>query len=453
VVDEEMAYDYLQYDLTDHTARTMIAGVQQLPPSHWLVLDGRGRLTVQRYYTLPYRCADVRCDDATVQRLGKTYRALLTEAVRLRLRTDVPLGSCLSGGLDSSAIVCAMHELLAVADNRVAPQRTFTAAYDDPTCDERRFADAVSAATAAEAHYVFPRAEELWDEITKVTWHQDEPFGSTSIYAQWCVMRAARQAGVTVMLDGQGGDELFAGYVIYYSTWLKELLRRGRFGRFWQECRAAAPLLERTPFRLAAKAASVWYEPLRALRSARVRGLHLLNGEFAARQRQRHAMWQGWQRTADLQARLHGDEVQFRLPRLLRYEDRNSMAFSIEARAPFIDVRLVEWAFQQPPSVKLRQGWTKYVARQGIAGLCPDAIVWRTDKVGFATPEARWMHAGTDVLRALSEPSTFRAGRYIDPVKLQAEAFPGGRPTPRWRHELWRAANFELWMRVFGVAA
>ena len=141
--------------------------------------------------------------------------------------------------------------------------------------------------------------------------------------------------------------------------------------------------------------------------------------------------------------------MQFSIPQLLRYEHRNSMAFSVEARLPVLDYRLVEWAFAQPVGVKLHRGWTKYVARKGVSSLCPESIAWRTDKVGFATPEAQWMRAGTELLSALGDPATFRTGRFIDPAKLRGQL---ANPRPRWR-ELWRAAHFELWSRVFAISS
>ncbi len=451
-VNDAIAYDYLAFDLLDHTPETMVAGILQLPPGHWLMLDGHGQLTLQRYYTLPYTTDDGPADDAVIERLGADYRELLTDAVRLRLRTDVPLGSCLSGGLDSSSIVCAMSRLLAASDDGATQQRTFTAAYDDAAYDERRFAEQVVTATGVQATYTFPRADELWDELVAIAWHQDEPFRSTSIYAQWCVMRAVRSGGVTVILDGQGGDELFAGYTTYYPIFLKELLRRGQLATFREEVVASAPGLGRSPWRLTAKSASVFYEPLRRLRPARARGIDLLQADFAGAHRRRRAMWRAARSTSDLQARLWADQVQFSIPQLLRYEDRNSMAFSVEARLPFLDYRLVEWAFAQPARVKLHRGWTKYVARKGASGLCPESIAWRTDKMGFATPEAQWMRAGAEVLHQLSEPAAFRAGRFIDPLKLRAALSPDGRGATRWRGELWRTASFELWMRVFGIS-
>jgi len=447
-VNAAMAYDYLALDLLDHTADTMIAGIQQLPPGHFLILDGRGQLTVQRYYTLRYTTDDAPRDESVIARSGEVYRELLTDAVRLRLRTDVPLGSCLSGGLDSSSIVCAMHELLSTAPGD-AGQRTFTAAYDEPACDERRFARAVVDATGARADFTFPRAADLWDELRALAWHQDEPFGSTSMYAQWCVMRAARRNGVTVMLDGQGGDELFAGYTMYYPIFLKSLLRRGRMAEFRRELTESAGRLGQPPWRLAAKAAALLYEPLRRFAPTPARGLDLLNTDFARGQRARRMTWRDARSTSDLQARLWADQVQFTIPQLLHYEDRNSMAFSVEARLPFLDYRLVEWAFAQPVGVKLHRGWTKYVARVGVSSLCPKSIAWRTDKIGFATPETAWMNAGVDVLHALADQATFRAGRFIDPVKLRAQLTP---PPRRWRRELWRVASFEMWMRVFGIA-
>jgi len=449
-INEALAYDYLAFDFLDHTPETMIAGIRQLPPAHWLTLDERGQLTVQRYYTLPYTSAGGRADDATIEPLAGAYRELLVDAVRLRLRTDVPLGSCLSGGLDSSSIVCAISRLFG-GDHSAAQQRTFTAAYDDPACDERRFAEQVAAAARVQATYVFPSAGELWNEILALTWHQDEPFGSTSIYAQWCVMRAARRGGVTVMLDGQGGDELLAGYTMYHPILLKGLLCRAQLKTLRNEIRAGAQRLGQSPWRLTGKAAAVFYEPLRRFLPA-AHGSDLLSGDFARRHRRRRAGWRAARSTTNLQARLWADMVQFSIPQLLHYEDRNSMAFSVEARLPFLDYRLVEWAFAQPAAVKLHAGWTKYIARKAVAGLCPESIAWRTDKVGFATPEAAWMHAGGEVLRLLSDPGTFRAGRFIDPLKLRAAMLPNDEPAPRWRRDVWRATSFELWMRLFGIS-
>ena len=450
-VNAAVAYDYLQSNLVEHTPETMLVGIEQLPAGHHLIIDGDGAVRISRYYILACATDRAATDDAHVARLSGEYRDLLTDAVRLRLRTDVPLGSCLSGGLDSSSIVCALSEILR-ANGAEMPQRTFTAAYDDPSVDERRFAAVVAAAARVHADYVFPSAGELWDELTALTWHQDEPFGSTSIYAQWCVMRAARRGGVTVMLDGQGADELLAGYVVYYPIFLKELLRRGRLGAFRNEVRAAGIWSQRPPWRLIARSLAAFYEPLLRRLPQPARGSHLLAGDFAGAYRQRHPQWQTVRSTTDLQQRLWADTTQFNLPQLLRYEDRNSMAFAIETRLPFLDYRLVEWCFRQPPSVKLHHGWTKYVARRGIVGLCPDSIVWRRDKLGFVTPEARWMGGGEEIVRLLSDPTTFRARRFLDPVKLRAQVLPGGRLTARWRGELWRALNFELWMRVFGLS-
>jgi len=449
-VNEAVAYDYLRSSLVEHIPETMIAGIEQLPAGHYLTLSSRGEARLRRYYDLRYETGRGNLDDAQVTRLSTAYRELLTDAVRLRLRTDVPLGSCLSGGLDSSSIVCALSEILR-GSNGGAQQRTITAAYDDPVIDERRFADAVVAATGVHADYVFPSAEGLWNELTALTWHQDEPFGSTSIYAQWCVMRAARHGGVTVLLDGQGGDELLAGYLVYYTIFLKELLRRGRLLALREELLASKTWSTRTPGRLFAKLLAVFYEPLLRRLPQRPRGIDLLDDDLAVRHRERHAHWQAIRSTTDLAHRLWADMTQFNLPQLLRYEDRNSMAFSIETRLPFLDYRLAEWSFAQPVNVKLHAGWTKYVARKGIVGLCPDMIVWRTDKIGFATPEARWMGSGEEIFRVLSDPTTFRARRFLDPVKLRAQLLPGGQLTSHWRAELWRALNFELWMRVFGL--
>ncbi|HEX2077328.1 MAG TPA: asparagine synthase (glutamine-hydrolyzing), partial [Longimicrobium sp.] len=220
-INGQRAYDFLNWRVTDHTDETLFRGVHQLrggqffeaplPEGDAAVPYGAGgRVPVGQWYTLRPAPFEGSFDDA-----AERFRELLTDSVRLRLRADVPVGSCLSGGLDSSSIVCVMDGLLRMNGGGV--QKTFSACSQVPRFDERRWMEEVVAGTAVEPHYVYPPLDGAFAELGALTWHQDEPFASTSIYAQWSVFRLARQNGVTVMLDGQGADEQLVGYHNFFG--------------------------------------------------------------------------------------------------------------------------------------------------------------------------------------------------------------------------------------------
>ena len=210
---EQIIADYLFGGLIDHTRETFFKGIYQLRPGEYLLIENNG-LTTKPYWDIePNEAHFVQEDDYTA-----SFYELLEDSIRLRLRTDVPIGTCLSGGLDSSSIVCLANRLMfngQSIDPRLVGERqkTFSSCFEDPVYDERKFIELVIDRTGAEKNYVFPQAEALFEDLTKLIWHQDEPFGSITIYAHWNVIRLARKRGVTVLLNGQGADELLAGYL------------------------------------------------------------------------------------------------------------------------------------------------------------------------------------------------------------------------------------------------
>jgi asparagine synthase (glutamine-hydrolysing) len=467
-VNEAVLYDYLAFSLLDHTDETFFAGIKRLPPAHYLTIDADGRLQVRRWWDLPFNPSlDGSLPGGEDEQIAR-FRDLLEDSVHLRLRSDVPIGTCLSGGLDSSTIVCMANRLMfdeGLVDRNLVGERqkTFSSCFDDRRFDEREYIAQVIAQTGAEPNHIFPQgAEGLWQELDAIVWHQDEPFGSTSIYAQWSVMRRVRERGVTVVLDGQGGDELLAGYHSYYSYFLAHLLSRGRLLAALREARAAAPTADRQfPYLLATAlyiAAPYW---LRAM----VRGVawryrsggtrRLLREEFKKRFADRNLATLGWsprRYRANLGEQLHHDTTAFNLPALLRYEDRNSMAFSVEARVPFLDYRLAEYIGLLPAVWHIRDGWTKWVLRQATRGVLPEEIRLRRDKIGFVTTELQWLREGREVIRKLFADGEVRSARYLD-VSRTPEALDRaleGREVGT--SEAWRWVNLEWWMRRFDVA-
>ncbi len=425
--DRQWLYDYLLHGLHDHQPQTAFAGIRALAAATWAVVDADG-VHEQAYWT-PALSSDAPADPAE-------FRARFERSVERRLVADVPAGTCLSGGIDSSSIVGMASRLLSehVPDAVSLGDRlkTFSIVYDGDPIDEREYMDAVLAEVDAEPAFAEPTSERFVDELDRLVWHQDEPIVSTGPYAQWCVMRLA-QPTVTVLLNGQGGDELLAGYVPYQYVYLRELLRRRRVGAFareaWESRDVLKPLVKR---RLADRRRALPITPL--LRPALYDGL-----EPPKFQRSQD----------DLKRRLVEDLQTFSLPSLLRYEDRNSMAFSMESRLPFLDQELVDWVLQLPSSAIVDRGWSRAILRDGLRGVLTEKVRTRRWKVGFTTPETRWLRARRAAVQGLFRSPEFCARPYWDAAGLAAafDRFCAGEVEPS--QIFWRAINTEIWLRVF----
>lgn len=450
-LDGQRAYDFLNWGIMDHTAGTLFAGVRQLRGGEFLAapLAELPRTEPRRWYTL--QPAEFAGDFAAA---GARFRELLDDSVRLRLRADVPVGSCLSGGLDSSAIVCTMRAQL--GDRAAQLQNTFSAYSDVARFDERTYIEEVVAATGAGSHTVIPSPDVLLAELDTLTWHQDEPFGSTSIFAQWCVFRLARDRGVTVMLDGQGADEALGGYHGYFGPRLAGLLRQGRWLRFRRE---AAAIRELHGQSRAAQAKLLANELLGAGLADRLR---LLAGRTV-----NAPDFLDLCRLGAVPASPHLGSVDLRdpvrslgraqltalnLPMLLHWEDRDSMAHGIEARLPFLDYRLVECCLGLPEDFKLSDGWTKRVLREGLRGRLPERVRLRRDKLGFATAEEVWLRGPRRAeFLALFDDAVAAAGGILTPAaRAKADRMLAG--TEPFGFFLWRCLSFGRWLRRFDVA-
>lgn len=436
----------------DYSARTMFAGVRQLEPGTNLVFDLRTQtFSVSRWYDL----MRVRTRKTPFSLSVSSFRARFFDAVRLRLRSDVPVGSCLSGGLDSSAIVCVINRLLRESGEPFE-QHVVSACFDEPQYDERPYMDAVLAQTGATSHRTFPDVTQVLDELDAFTWHMDEPLTSTSHYAQWCVYREAHKQGLTVMLDGQGADEQLAGYTEFFELMFIELIRSLRFLqlereiKLFNERRKTAFYASGLRFRAELFFRAVTPDALKRLRRSRQTAAV---GPYSAEQ-VRNPEIASFRACFDFKRprRFIHANLYRTLMALLHYGDRNSMAFSIESRLPFLDYRLVETLFAMPLSHKIRFGLTKRVMREAMRGVMPDLITNRQSKLGFTTPEEEWMRRNPALFRGLLERAASRLSPLVDPERALAWYDEIVR-TDRFRecHAIWRIISAARWADVFHV--
>lgn len=458
--------DFLAAGISDHTAETLFEGVMQLRGGECVAVSARQKdppeLRVRRWYAVlqpePQRPVPLR-------EAAQRFRELLRDSVRIHLRSDVPVGSCLSGGLDSSSIVCLMAELRGGATQGAGGVHTVSACFPKTSVDEKRYMEVVVGhARGSQPHWVFPRPEEVFERAAEITWQQDEPFGSTSIFAQWCVFRAAREAGLKVMLDGQGADELLAGYHASYHYYLADLARRRRWAMLartmierarTQGVPLGAQLARLAPQLLPARLARLLLRGHRQLAQHDWLGTpalrHRLNGPTALQTAGRSL---GLPEITDIATLCLTLTFSSNLPMLLHWEDRSSMAHSVEARVPFVDHPLAELALRLGNDHKIVGGETKRLLRRAMSGILPDAVRDRRDKLGFSTPETEWFRGPLKELARDGVEATLR--RYPGLLNaagtraLVAEMLDGVRPVD---FTLWRIINLGIWGERFGVAA
>jgi asparagine synthase (glutamine-hydrolysing) len=382
-------YDYLRFRRLDHGAETMFADIRQLQPGHYLELslDRPERIAERPYWQLHAQPLDDLSLDEAAQRL----RELFLDSVRLHLRSDVPVGAAFSGGVDSSANVAAMRHL----QGHDLQLHTFSYIPDDPSLSEERWISLLNHQTGATAHQVRPDPHDLQTDLDQLIAVQGEPFNGTSIYAQYRVFQLAHQHQIKVMLDGQGADELFAGYRGYLPARLTGLLRHGHLLTATRFLAALSDLPEGSP-------ADVLRESLKAT----------LPGDLRASARRATGRrpapdWLNVSWFDDRNVRLDDprrdldtgslrkdriDSVRTNLRTLLRHEDRNSMAWSIESRVPFLTPALAEFAIALPDHYLIaNDGTGKLILKHSLRGLVPDPILDRRDKIGFATPQNSWL--------------------------------------------------------------
>jgi asparagine synthase (glutamine-hydrolysing) len=385
-VDESMLYNYLTLGYIQHPGtpvRCFYKNIAQLPARHYLVYDlPSNLLSLHQYWDIDARHTDHGItDDKAVDR----FRELFTQSVSNRLRSDVAVGTSLSGGLDSSAVLATVCQLTST------PVHTFSAVFPGFARDESKHINTVVHHLGVVSHEVQPSAADMLNDFEKVCYHQETPFQSSGTIAQFKVFELAKEHGVTVLLDGQGADETLAGYHKYYTGFWQEL-GRSNPSLQQQEILATRQLGIDTDWgwkqQLAGRFPSLASSFLVTSKSRKQKYHPDLNPAFVKEHGKSHY---ARPHIDSLNGMLYYNSFLNGLEELLQYADRNSMAHGREVRLPFLHHKLVEFIFSLPPSFKIRKGFTKWILRQAMQAQLPESIVWRKDKTGFETPQQQWM--------------------------------------------------------------
>ncbi|MCX6270233.1 MAG: asparagine synthase (glutamine-hydrolyzing) [Bacteroidetes bacterium] len=387
----DMMFYYLAYQVVENPfdkKQTFFQDIFTLEAAHYLILDQNGKMTCTRYWELPSRVFE---KVPFPGEAAEEVRSLIHLSVQRRLRSDVPVGSSLSGGLDSSTVVWCINDLMPEEDKGL--QNTFTARFDDPFKDEGKYVQYLTSNLKLNSYQTWVTGYNFTDDLDKIFWHQEEPIGGVSPLAQWEVMKLASRHGVTVLLDGQGADEVFAGYMHYFYPFFRELYLNNH-RKFIRE-RKGYEKLHNTRFRTGPSFIMEALRPgfLREIGEQRRKlvipsYLSDLNADFANRFKHLPPPFKSFRNLNDT---LSYSTSVYGLGKLLKLADRNSMAFSREVRLPFLFHTLVEYIFQLPSTYKICEGWTKWILRKAFEGSLPDEITWRKDKLGYEPPVDKWL--------------------------------------------------------------
>jgi len=416
--------------------------IKILPHSHYIVIKNNS-FELKRYYDLDpttFETSNLNFNEAC-----EKYRELFIDSVKLRMRSDVEVGSTLSGGLDSSAIV-------SVAAGFTPKQfKTFTSYYThNAKFDERKWAQIVNDRTNSSSHFVSANADNVMNDLMQITWHHDYPIPGSSPVAQYYVMQLARKNNVVVLLDGQGSDEILGGYMHTFYRYYADLFAQFQWGKLSSEFPHFLTQVEKgsiTSKILKTKLSSLFSEKTLYKNEARF-AFNPLSVHYSNRINFDEILNLKTSRVSNF---LYNQLMSTSIQTLLHFEDRNSMAHSIESRVPFLDYRFVEFAFSQPSTFKLHKNYGKYIHREALKTIVPREIMERKDKLGFLSPgEHYWMrNEMKEFYKEMLNSSSFKNRGIFNHKKIETEykQYLNGKSTnARW---LWMVMALEFWFRKF----
>jgi len=439
-------YRYLKYRVHDDQKETFFDGVYKLMPGEMMKIKSE-KLKIKSYTNLRHELLQGKNKNKLSKKNIDDFRNLLTDSVKRRLVSEVPVGTCLSGGLDSSTVVAIINKLLKEhsheTDSVGESQKTFSAVFPGSTNNEEKYIDDVrtqmsnlpAGKAGVKSFKISPQADDFFKDLKDFVITQEEPTISTGPYAQYKVMQKAQEE-VTVLLDGQGADEMLAGYLPYYFVYLNQLKQEHKYWLLSKEIIFSLDIIVK--YSLIKLKHSFGSKNQLSINS-------LLNSNFVNKyQNEKYIV-----EKQNLKKRLIEDIFHNSLPSLLRYEDKNTMRFSIEGRVPYLDFRILNFIFSLNDEPIIKNGWNKYILRSAMIDLLPDSITKRRNKIGFTTPEYEWFRNNLDRIYEIILSPSFGKRHYFnqeEAIKF-LHSFTKGETDDTLL--IWRLINLELWLREF----
>lgn len=428
IINENVIADYLVYGITDHTEETFFRNIYEFPPASYTILTMEMKLNFQHFYkmNINYEIGEIPND-----RQIDSFRKIFLESINMRLRSDVEVGACLSGGLDSSAIVCAINRIN--RDEGKGDLKTFSACFEGFRLDESEYVDEVLKYTRLEGKKITPTGKEFWNDLDDLIYMQDQPFASASCYVGYHLMKQINQNNIKVVMDGQGADEILCGYRKSRIYLIKELFKHRKYFSALKEGVCSVSQFATTD--------NLYMDFSKILGTLIGKNNKEKNNKFI---RPKYAEAKYDYSNSDF---IGNDIRVISLPNILRTVDRNSMAFSIEDRLPFLDYHLVDFSVALPLQSKIKNGWSKYIMRHALD--LPKKIKYRKTKIGFVPPETAWIKEMEKEMYKIFLNKDFYSRDYID-----REAILGN-----WQYivsnpskvPLFRFICLEKWMQIFDV--
>ncbi|MFZ4399204.1 MAG: asparagine synthase (glutamine-hydrolyzing) [Bacteroidales bacterium] len=456
-LNETAVFDFLFLNQIEMKAESFFKNVFEILPSHYFIYDFKeNKLNIEKYFELYFNPKTEIFDAHQQLEHIRETRKLIRKAIDIRLRADIPVGFCLSGGIDSSSIVCMAAEisrdqnLIQTGDHL----KTFTAVNKTDEFNEARWAEIVVKKTGTDWIKAKCTAEDMMQELDKIIYHQDIPLLSTSTYAQFKVMQAAAVNGIHILIDGQGGDELFAGYAPFFSAYYSELICKLK----WKTLLSEFKHIDKSPTSLAIYGKSILKYGMDKI-LPKAAGFKLvqmiknetryLNPEFIGNNNSTISFAGDYQ-LKGTNSLLHHFFTKHYLKNLLRWEDRCSMCFSVESRTPFSDdIPLISYTFGISSTYKISEGWSKNLLRKAMEGILPEDIKNRTDKMGFSTPQQLWLKQINQQMKAkitsLKHLDQFVNTKLL--LKDWDQIFSGN--DVKTQDFAWRFMNYLMWREIF----
>lgn len=427
---EQIIFDYLAFGRTDQNENTFFNEIKKMQHGHYCRFkDNQSKVHFTRWYKLSESKRDPIVDSAEL-------KALIKSAIELRMRSDVPVGVSLSGGIDSSSIVSLLSKEMGYGD-----LYTFSSVYkENHRANEKSKIDLVK---LKNSKFVYPSAETFIDDMDELLKGQSEPFSTSAIYAQFKVMQLAKK-NVTVLLDGQGADEYFAGYQYFHGFYYKGLLKSLRLLKLASE---SLSYLKKNKNFLNIKYLTYCISPAFLKRRRTLHEGFFLEKNFYKNNVMNSDILNNLYESNNLKESIE-NHFEYKLEHLLKWEDRNSMYFSLESRLPFLDYRLVEGVNNSPEDTRIHKGTLKYILRKSMSELVPKEILSDRNKIGYATPEDLWFRS--EIFKSFLSKRLTRndhiSEKYLNlkSVKNLINEHIAGRNN--YSNEIWRWLNLEMWL-------